>query len=225
MRNVYLVTLFLAVVILSVFGFRGHIFTAPPIDVFPEWAFPGMKRQPKFRPQSASVFFADGRADRLPPPNVVAADAPTGFAGATEHLADQRYLNEALVHGKNAQGQFVAGFPVAVTVDRAFIELGRARYTTYCAPCHSAVGDGNGITKQYGMGATPTYHDDRLRKMPEGEIFNTITNGKNNMLSYADKLTPNERWAVIAYVRALQRAQTGTVADVPAANKSELGIP
>ena len=87
------------------------------------------------------------------------------------------------------------------------------------------MGDGNGITKQYGMGATPTYHDDRLRKMHEGEIFNTITNGKNNMLSYADKLTPNERWAVIAYVRALQRAQTGTVADVPAANKSELGIP
>ena len=225
MRNVYLVTLFLAVLIVSIFGFRGHIFTAPPMDVFPEWAFPGMKRQPKFRPQSASVFFADGRADRLPPPGVVQADAPTGFAPARERLANQNYLNEQFVRGKNAQGQFAAGFPANVTVDRPFLELGQARYATYCSPCHGVVGDGNGITKQYGMGATPTYHDDRLRKMPEGEIYNTITNGKNNMLPYADKLLPAERWAVVAYVRALQRAQVGTVADVPAANKSELGLP
>jgi len=62
---------------------------------------------------------------------------------------------------------------------------------------------------------TPTYHDDRLRKMAEGEIYNTITNGKNTMLPYADKLTPADRWAVVAYVRALQRAQGGTIADVP----------
>jgi mono/diheme cytochrome c family protein len=75
------------------------------------------------------------------------------------------------------------------------------------------------------MVATPSYHDDRLRTMAEGEIFNTITNGKNNMNPYADKLTPEDRWAVIAYVRALQRAQTGTVADVPQDRKAELGIP
>jgi mono/diheme cytochrome c family protein len=75
------------------------------------------------------------------------------------------------------------------------------------------------------MGATPTYHDDRFRKMAEGEIFNTITNGKNNMLSYADKLAPEDRWAVIAYVRALQRAQQGSAADVPAEHKAELDIP
>jgi mono/diheme cytochrome c family protein len=74
------------------------------------------------------------------------------------------------------------------------------------------------------MGAVPTYHDDRLRKMAEGEIFNTITNGKGQMQSYADKLLPGDRWAVIAYVRALQRAQTGSVADVPDDEKGELGI-
>jgi mono/diheme cytochrome c family protein len=87
------------------------------------------------------------------------------------------------------------------------------------------VGDGNGITKQYGMGATPTYHDDRLRQIAEGEIYNTITHGKGNMNPYADKLLPEERWAVILYVRALQRAQMGTAADVidPAAKQS-LGI-
>ena len=75
------------------------------------------------------------------------------------------------------------------------------------------------------MGATPSYHDDRLRKMAEGEIFNTITNGKTNMNPYADKLAPADRWAVVAYVRALQRAQTGTLADVPADRRADLEAP
>jgi len=108
--------------------------------------------------------------------------------------------------------------------DAKFRERGQDRYTIYCAPCHGAIGDGNGITKQYGMGATPTYHDARLRTMTEGEIFNTITHGKGNMLSYADKLPADDRWAVIAYVRALQRAAHATAADVPPGHKSELGI-
>ncbi|HEX2852236.1 MAG TPA: cytochrome c [Opitutaceae bacterium] len=211
MRNVYLATLFVCVLLVSVLGFRGAIFTAPPLDVFPEWAFPGMKYQPKVRPQAASQFFADGRADRLPPPNTVRADLPV-------RADDARYL------GKNARGEFIRGFPAGVAVDRPLLETGRARYATYCAPCHGAAGDGNGITKQYGMGATPTYHDPRLRQIPEGDIYNTITNGKNNMLPYADKLSPEDRWAVVAYVRALQRAQLGTVADVPAGEKSQLGI-
>src|SRR5215216_349885 len=106
MRNVYLVTLFVAVLIVSIFGFRGGIFTAPPIDVFPEWAFPGMKRQPKFRPQSSSVFFADGRADRMPPAGVVQTDAPTAFATASDRTVVQLYLNAQFTAGKNAQGAF-----------------------------------------------------------------------------------------------------------------------
>jgi mono/diheme cytochrome c family protein len=214
MRNVYLVTLFVCVLAVSLLGFRGTKFTSPPMDVFPEWAFPGMKRQPKFRPQSSSTFFADGRADRTPPPGTVRADLP---------LRD----DDPLYLGKNAKGEFVRGFPAGVSVDLAFLQRGRDRYTIYCAPCHGAVGDGNGITKQYGMGTTPSYHDDRLRKMAEGELFNTITNGSPNkiMFPYADKLTPPDRWAVIAYVRALQRAQQGTVAEVPADRKAELALP
>jgi mono/diheme cytochrome c family protein len=104
------------------------------------------------------------------------------------------------------------------------MERGRERYATYCAPCHGALGDGQGITRGYGMATTATYHDDRIRNMPEGEIFNTITNGKNTMSSYADKLSPEDRWAVIAYVRALERARQGTVADVPADHKADLGL-
>ena len=211
MRNVYLVTAFVVVLAVSVLGFRGTKFTQPPMDVFPEWAFPGMKRQPKPRPQGESNFFADGRADRPLPAGVVSRNPLRN--------------DDALYAGKGADGSWVRGFPVSVDATR--MARGKERYTIYCSPCHGAVGDGNGITKQYGMGATPTYHDDRLRKMAEGEIFNTITHGSpnKNMQSYADKLLPEDRWAVILYVRALQRAQTGTTADVTTdAGKQALGL-
>jgi len=219
MRNVYLLTAFCVILMVSILGLRGTHFTHPPMDVFPEWAFPGMKRQAKFRPQAASSFFADGRADRAPPPGVVAS----GYGPAGQPLRD----DDVLYLGKNPDGSFVRGFPAAITVDLGLLQRGHDRYAIYCQPCHGGVGDGNGITKKYGMGATPTYHDDRLRQMAEGEIYNTITNGKqpaNNMPSYADKLTPQDRWAVIAYVRALQRAQHGTVADVPGEHQAELGL-
>ncbi len=210
MRNVYLVTFFLAVLAVSVFGLRGTKFTHPPMDVFPEWAFPGMKHQPKYKPQSESKFFADGRSDRPLPAGVVSRDALRND--------DELYL------GKSSDGSWLRGFPASVTIDATLMARGRERFTIYCAPCHGALGDGNGITKQYGMGATPSYHDARLRDMAEGEIFNTITHGKTNMLSYADKVTPHDRWAIILYVRSLQRAQTGTVAEVPAEHRSELGL-
>jgi mono/diheme cytochrome c family protein len=217
MRTLYLATAFVLILTVSVLGFRGSAFTHPPMDVFPEWLFPGMKYQPKYKPQGASAFFADGRADRPPPPGVIPADF--GPLGQPLHEDDHLY------RGKNTDGTWARGFPGAITVDMRLLERGRDRFTIYCAPCHGRVGDGNGITKRYGMVATPSYHDDRLRKMAEGEIFNTITNGKNNMNPYADKLTPQDRWAVVAYVRALQRAQTGTVADVPQARRAELGHP
>jgi mono/diheme cytochrome c family protein len=129
-----------------------------------------------------------------------------------------------MADGSASDGSFAQGFPTGVEVNHEFLQQGRESYVIYCTPCHGALGDGNGITKQYGMGATPTFHDDRLRDIAEGELYNTIANGKGNMLSYADKLKVNERWAVVAYVRALQRAQQGSPADVPAAYKSELGI-
>ncbi|MBI5689456.1 MAG: cytochrome c [Verrucomicrobia bacterium] len=212
MRNVYLVTLFVVALVVSILGFRGATFTKPPIDLFPDWAFPGMEVQPKHRPQAASKFFADGRSDRPPPPHTVARGM----------LRDDDHLH----FGKTASGAFATALPASLTVDRKFLERGQDRYQIYCAPCHGALGDGNGITKRYGMGATPSYHDPRLRALADGEIFNTITAGKNTMMPYADKITPEDRWAVVAYVRALQRAQQGTVADVTdTAAKKALGLP
>jgi mono/diheme cytochrome c family protein len=169
-----------------------------------------MDRQPKLRPQEASAFFADGRVERPLPAGVVAR-------------GDLR-TDAALYQGRAGAGEWTRSVPAALTVDARFLQRGRERYAFSCAPCHGALGDGNGITKAYGMGATPTFHDDRIRSMAEGELFNTITNGKGTMMGYADKVVPEDRWAIVAYVRALQRAQHGSVADVPAAHKAELGI-
>jgi mono/diheme cytochrome c family protein len=218
MRNVYLVTLFVCVLVVSILGLRGTKFTSPPMDVFPEWAFPGMKYQPKLRPQAHSDFFADGRADRPPVPHTVMRGM----------LREDDHLNR----GKDASGAWAKSFPARgengepLVVDMAFLEHGREKYTTFCAPCHGAAGDGNGMVKKYGMATIVSYHDDRLRTMAEGEIFNTITNGKNTMLPYGDKLAPEERWAVVAYVRALQRAHLGRPADVTDAGaRQTLGLP
>lgn len=205
MRYVYYVFFFVCILTVSVMGLRGTRTTRPPLEVFPD-----MDRQAKYKPQAASPFFADGRADRPLPAGVVAR-------------GDLREDDEEFA-GKSSDGKFVTHFPSEIKVDAQLVERGRDRFTIYCAPCHGALGDGNGITKAYGMGATPSYHDDRIRNLADGEIYNTITNGKGTMLPYADKLVPQDRWAVVAYVRALQRAQMGTVKDVPPANKSELGL-
>ncbi len=216
MRYVSLATFFLVVLAVSILGFRGSISTKPPLELIPD-----MDHQAKYKPQAESPFFADGRADRPLPAGVVAygRTSTSGTPDATFLQSD-----DATYLGKNADGSWVVGFPKSVKVDARFMARGQDRFTIYCAPCHGALGDGNGITKQYGMGATPSYHDERLRTMAEGEIFNTITNGKGNMLSQADKLSAEDRWAVIAYVRALQRAQNGTAADVPPSHKAELGL-
>ncbi len=211
MRYAYYTLFFLVALTISVMGFRGMNSTQAPIQVFPD-----MDQQAKYKPQASSAFFADGRADRQP----VSGTVPRGRD--ENGSADPAFLRADDAHyaGKNPDGTFVRGFPIEVS--EGLIRRGENRYQIYCAPCHGALGDGQGITKRYGMVATPSYHDDRLRNMPEGEIFNTITHGKNTMQPYADKLTPDERWAVIAYVRALQRAAHAKIDDVPLEKRGEL---
>ena len=201
MRFAYYTLAFVVVLLLSVMGFRGLRSTRPPIEVFPD-----MDHQAKYKPQAGSKFFADGRADRPLP-------AGTVPFGRDARQADPAYLraDDFRYEGKLADGSFGRGFPAQIEVNRELIERGQGRYQIYCAPCHGALGDGNGITKSYGMLTTPTYHDDRLRGMAEGEIYNIIAHGKNTMMAYADKLAPDDRWAVVAYVRALQRADRKSV--------------
>jgi mono/diheme cytochrome c family protein len=205
MRYAYYTLAFAVVLLFSIMGYRGSVSTRPPIEVWPD-----MDHQAKYKPQAESKFFADGRADRPIPAGAVPF-------GRDASQADPSFLKADDAHyaGKNADGSFIKGFPAGIEVTRDLVARGQNRYQIYCAPCHGTLGDGNGITKSYGMVATPTYHDDRLRSMAEGEIYNTITNGKNTMFAYADKLSPDDRWAVVAYVRALQRAAHATIDDVP----------
>ena len=203
MRYAYAIFILLVVAVLTIFGLRGTPFKSPPVEIFSD-----MDRQPKYKPQSESEFFADGRTDR---------PVPVGTVPREGFIEDVQ-----LATGKTDAGEFASGFPVEVTLE--LMTRGQDRFQIFCAPCHGALGDGSGITRQYGMAATPSYHDDRLRDMSEGEIFNTITHGKNLMGRYGDKMSVEDRWAVIAYVRALQRTHQGTVDDVPPANRSELGL-
>lgn len=200
----------------AILGFRGMRSTKPPLYIFPD-----MDYQAKYLPQAENSFFQDHRNDRPLVPGVVARGQ--GWEIARVFSADYAYLpadHPELYTGKDAKGAWVKGFPLPITHE--LVQKGQQKFTIFCKVCHGAIGDGNGITKQYGMAATPSYHDDRLRTMPEGEIFNTITHGKNTMYPYGDKLEPEERWAIIAYLRCLQRAQMGTLQDVPEAARSAL---
>jgi mono/diheme cytochrome c family protein len=202
---------FLLVIIgtLSILGLRGTKSTKPPLYIFPD-----MDYQAKYLPQGENTFFKDGRNDRSTVPGVIARGQ--GTEAVTVFSREYTYLpadHPEIYTGKNEKGEWVSGFPLPVTY--AFVQKGKEKYTIFCKVCHGAIGDGNGITKQYGIAATPTYHDERLRTMHEGEIFNTITHGKNTMYPYGDKLDPEERWAIIAYVRCLQRAQNASAKDVP----------
>jgi mono/diheme cytochrome c family protein len=163
---------------------RGCTSSRPPIHLNPS-----MDDQPKVRPQTASTFFYDGASMRLPVPGTV----PIGG------------LNEdtAFFTGKGADEQFVATIPL--NVDEALVERGRQRYVIYCQPCHDARGDGKGILFQRGSVPTASFHQDTIRSYPDGQIFDVITNGKGLMAGYRWPIPPADRWAIVGYVRELQR--------------------
>jgi mono/diheme cytochrome c family protein len=114
------------------------------------------------------------------------------------------------------------GTGIAVEVTRELMERGQQRFNITCAMCHGAAAMGNGIVKQHGLATVVSLQDERIRKMSDGEIFNTITNGKNTMMAYGPNIIVPDRWAIIAYLRAIQRSQNAAVADVPEENRANL---
>ena len=218
MRTFYLIFFLAVAALISILGFRGEKFTTTPLYIFPD-----MDWQAKYQPQGINHFFKDHRNDRIPVAGAVRRG--DGNHIATVFSSDFDYdqaRRPEFYTGKNADGSFVDYFPVPVT--ESSLKNGHDKFQITCAVCHGQSGNGEGITKSYGMVATASYHDDRLRSMPVGEIFNTITHGKGQMSYYADKLSPQERWDVIAYVRALQRSQHASIQDVPAESLHELGL-
>jgi mono/diheme cytochrome c family protein len=156
-----------------------------------------MHNQPKFIPQRGTAFFADGRSARPQVENTVGRD----------QMHEDAYFYTGLQGGKEGDG-----LPIPLT--EATIARGQERYNVYCTPCHSRVGNGAGMIVQRGYRPAGNFHTDRLRNAPLGHFFSVITNGYGAMPDYSAQLTPEDRWAVAAYVRALQLSQNAKQADV-----------
>jgi hypothetical protein len=165
-----------------------------------------MHNQPKYIPLRPSDFFGDGRSERPLIEGTVARG----------HLDD----DTAYYTGRGPDGQFVNEFPFAVTRD--VVERGQERFNIYCAPCHDRLGNGNGKIVRRGYRHPPSYHIDRLRQVPNGYIYDVISSGFGAMPDYAAQIQPPDRWAIVAYVRALQLAANGKIDDVPADKRTDL---
>jgi mono/diheme cytochrome c family protein len=164
-----------------------------------------MYEQPKYRPLEETSFFSDGDSSRPLPADTVARGQASG--------------DELLTTGK-IDGKIVDAFPFPVT--RAVLERGRNRFDVFCSPCHGRTGDGRGMIVRRGFKQPPSYHTDRMRKLPAGHVFDVITNGFGAMYDYKARIVPEDRWAIVAYVRALQLSEDATTADVPPQERVKL---
>lgn len=167
-----------------------------------------MHDNPRSEPLEASRVFADRSGSRP----LVEGTVPRG------HLNEDDFLYTGKVNGAA-----VTEFPFAIT--RKELDRGEERFNIYCAPCHSRLGDGRGMVVQRGHRQPPSFHIDRLRDAPPGYVYDVITNGFGAMPDYRAQLTVEDRWAVVAYLKALQLSQHATVADVPEAERGRLASP
>jgi mono/diheme cytochrome c family protein len=167
-----------------------------------------MHDAPRYEPLEASAFFASGGSART----LVANTVPRGFLREDE-----------LLYTGKVSGQFANTFPMAVTP--AVMARGQERFNVFCSPCHGRTGEGNGMIVQRGFRRPPSYHEQRLRDAPAGYFFDVMTNGFGAMQDYATQVPVADRWAIAAYIRALQLSHSATVADVPADRRADLDRP
>lgn len=164
-----------------------------------------MQDQPRFKPLAGSRFFADSRSARPVPAGTIARD----------ELNDTDVLHTGLENGT-----FITRFPVPVT--KQLLTRGEQRYNIFCTPCHGFLGDGNGMVARRGFKWPANLHTDRLRNAPPGYLFQVISNGYGAMPAYRHQIQPPDRWAILAYVRALELSRNATVDDAPADAKVQL---
>lgn len=207
LRSLFLALL--AIGALALAGCRGQKSEKPPIHPNLNMDF-----QERFEEQERNPFFADQAAMRTPVPGTV----KRGGLRTTE--------NASVMFGRDASGAYVEEIPIPVT--DALMERGQERYDIYCAVCHGYSGDGQGIImvgnggQGYGYVPAPTYHSERLRQIEDGYLYDVIANGYNNMPSYGHEVAPEDRWAIVAYLRALQRSQAASESDVPEPERQRL---
>jgi len=201
----YLFTLVVAGV-LALAGFRGQKFTNTPLQITPD-----MKHQPKVITQHGSPFFADNRGDHP----IVPGTIPAGYtlpgrylqSGVNNQNASSSFTSEPTYRDTGIMGD-VYGDGIPLDLNARLLERGRERFEIYCSVCHDRAGSGNGVAKAYGLATVASLLDDRIKSQPDGQIFATITNGKNTMGAYGPSIAVEDRWAIVAYLRVLQRSQS-----------------
>ncbi len=216
MRYFFFAYLLAIVLVIGFAGFRGDKFTHTPIEIFND-----MDHQAKVKAQSSNAFFADGVGSRKP----VAGTVPMGLKVAATPAALDTNPGYGFTHGSDyynsgRMGDFWGdGFPDQIKVDEGFLRLGEERYNISCAVCHGKAGDGKGITAQYGIANIANFHTPGFTdpKAPDyrsnGNIYNTINLGKGLMGPYGAMIPVRERWAIVAWVRALAMARTAPLDD------------
>jgi mono/diheme cytochrome c family protein len=178
-----------------------------------EGARQDMYDQPRYKPFAASPLFEDGASARTPPPGAV-PHARGAFAGSSGGRAG----TQAVLADQHAQAAENNPFPP----DLSLLRRGQERYAIYCLPCHSAAGDGDGLVVRRGFPAPPSYHIERLRAAPDRHFYDVISKGYGIMYPYADRIEPADRWAIVAYIRALQLSQHADAATLPPPLRAQL---
>ena len=203
----YFIALFVLTVlaVVGTLGFRGSQFRKPPLYIFPD-----MERQLKLRPEKPDTFFANGFSSQPHLPGTVPRSAPIETRDGEVYPYQDAPVNTGLVTGTT---NFVEINPMPITA--ALLKRGQQRFNINCSPCHGQIGDGNGITKKLTSMPVANLHDKRIVSMGDGELFYVITNGRNQMGAYGANVTVEDRWAIVAYLRALQLSQLGALEDVP----------
>jgi mono/diheme cytochrome c family protein len=211
----YFILVFLAsaAAMFAVIGVPGHLSRKPPLEVFPD-----MDRQAKLRPEKPFDFFTNGLTSQLPPAGTIARSEPIQTVNGAVYSFEDSPVNTGKISGTT---NFVETNPLAVNA--ALLARGREQFNIYCTPCHGGLGDGNGILKKIGdMPAVANLHDKRIVEMADGEIFNTITHGKGLMGAYGPLVVAQDRWAIIAYTRALQLSWLGSPDELTAEQRAAL---
>jgi mono/diheme cytochrome c family protein len=203
----------LGATVVGIAGFRGGLSRKPPIEIFSD-----MDRQLKLRPQKPDDFFANGISSQLPPPGTIARSQPIQTVNGAVYRFEDAPVNTGRIAGTT---NFIDTNPLPV--NDVLLRRGQERFDIYCAPCHGRLGDGNGITKKLGvMPAVANLHDKRIVEMADGEIFNTVSFGKGLMGAYGPVVPTEDRWAIIAYLRALQLSWLGSTNDLASDQQAAL---
>jgi hypothetical protein len=173
---------------------RGRTSSKPPIH-----PIPNMDNQPRYETQGPGPFFADGMAMRHPVEGTIARG----------HL-----ITDLARHtGRDSLGRLVWESPESISME--LLNRGKDRFNIFCTPCHGRAGDGKGAATKRGMLSPPTFHQERLRNIQDGHLFDVITNGKGNMSAHRHQVPVSDRWAIVAFIRALQRSQNASIDDLP----------